>query len=296
MTSARIAILTPDRGDEAFETRWDQVFDRNVAALRDAGFTVEGRSWTEAQDLTGFDLVMPLLVWGYVRDHRAWLDAVEAWRAAGVRLQNPPSALAWNSRKTYLSVLAERGAPVVPALFFDRLTADDLEAAAIQFGSDRLVAKPQVSHGAWQTIRWSPGEPLEGGPEGSAIVQPYLAGIETDGEISLLYFGGRLSHAIRKRPQPGDFRVQPEQRGIITPHRPEADEIAAAERVLASIEEDLLYARIDLVRGSDDAPALIEIELIEPDLYLGFDPSQGRLFAEAVRKRLSDLAPSPGRI
>jgi glutathione synthase/RimK-type ligase-like ATP-grasp enzyme len=282
----RIAILTPDSRDEAYETRWDQVFDRNVAALREAGLEVEGLSWTEAEDLGRFDLVMPLLVWGYVRDHSRWLEAVASWEAAGVKLQNPGSALAWNSRKTYLARLGERGAPVVPALFFESLSLDDLEAAAASFGSERLVAKPQVSHGAWQTIRWSPGEPLHGGPEGAAIVQPYLAEIETSGEISLLYFGGRLSHAIRKRPQPGDFRVQPEHRGVITLHRPEADEVEAAERVLSAIDEDLLYARIDLVRGPDDAPALIEIELIEPDLYLGFDPSRGRLFAEAVRERI----------
>jgi hypothetical protein len=167
-----VAILTPDRADEAHETRWDQVFDRNVAALAAAGIEVEARSWTEAGDLSAFALVMPLLVWGYVRDHQHWLDSVARWAGEGVRLQNPPSALAWNSCKTYLGTLADRGAPVVPALFFDRITEASLRDAAKRFGSDRLVAKPQVSHGAWQTIRWSPGEPLEGGPEGAAIVQP----------------------------------------------------------------------------------------------------------------------------
>jgi glutathione synthase/RimK-type ligase-like ATP-grasp enzyme len=287
MSEARIAILTPDRGDEAYETRWDQVFDRNVAALRNAGLEVEARSWTEAGDLRAFDLVMPLLVWGYVRDHRSWLKTVESWQAAGVKLQNPASALAWNSRKTYLATLGSRGAPVVPALFYDRLSLEDLESATRHFGSQCLVAKPQVSHGAWQTIRWSAGEALDGGPDGPAIVQPYLAGIETEGEISLLYFGGQFSHAIRKRPQPGDFRVQPEHRGIITPHEPAADELEAAQRVLAAIDEALLYARIDLVRGPDGAPALIEIELIEPDLYLGFDPRAGALFASAVREQIA---------
>jgi glutathione synthase/RimK-type ligase-like ATP-grasp enzyme len=285
--SAKVAILTPDPGDEAHETRWDQVFDRNAAALAAAGIDVAARSWTAAEDLAGFDLVMPLLVWGYVRDHERWLGAVDRWRREGVRLQNPASALAWNSRKTYLGTLAERGAPVVPALFFDRLTLDDLGDAAKRFGTDRLVAKPQVSHGGWQTIRWSPGDPLSGGPEGAAIVQPFVPDIERGGEISLLYFGGRFSHAIRKQPQPGDFRVQPEYRGIITPHQPTAAERAAAERVLAAIDEPLLYARIDLVHGLAGSPELIEIELIEPDLYLGFDPREGMAFAEAVKERIA---------
>jgi len=281
--TANIVILTPDPADEAHEGRWDQVFDRNVAALAGAGMSVSARRWTEAEDLAGFDLVMPLLVWGYVRDHARWLDTVERWRRKGVRLQNPASVLAWNACKTYLGTLRERGAPVVPALFFERLAIEDMEKAAQTFGSSRLVAKPQVSHGGWQTIRWSPGDSIEGGPQGPAIVQPYVDEIEREGEISLLYFGGRYSHAVRKRPQPGDFRVQPEYDGIITPHSPTADEREAAQRVLDAIEEELLYARIDLVRGAAGAPELIEIELIEPDLYLGYDPRKGSGFAEAVR-------------
>lgn len=287
MTKPRIAILTPDREDEAFETRWDKVFDREADALRAGGITVEARSWTQTEDLESFDLVLPLLAWGYVRDHPAWLAALEEWQRRGIRLQNPASALAWNSRKTYLDALASRGAPVVPALFFDRLSESRLDRAAAHFGTDRLVAKPQVSHGGWQTIRWSPGESLIGGPEGDVIVQPYMPEIERSGEISLLYFGGVLSHAIRKRPQPGDFRVQPEYDGIITRHIAESDEIRAAEAVLTAIDEDLLYARIDLVRGPDGAPALMEIELIEPDLYLAFDPAEGRGFAAAVRERIA---------
>jgi hypothetical protein len=98
----------------------------------------------------------------------------------------------------------------------------------------------------------------------------------------MLFFGGRFSHAIVKRPQPGDYRVQPEYDGIITPHAPDADEHAAAEKVLAAIGEDLLYARVDLVRGLSGRPELIEVELIEPDLYLGFDPAGAAVYGEAL--------------
>ena len=224
-----------------------------------------------------------MLAWGYPRAHALWVETVQRWNAAGVRLQNPASVLIWNSDKTYRGRLAERGVPVVPTLYAERLDGDRLERAAARFGADRLVAKPQISAGAWQTIRWSPGEALAGGPEGPAMVQPYLAEIETAGEVSLLFFGGRFSHAIAKRPQPGDFRVPPEYDGVITRHQPRADELAAAEAVLAAIAEPLLYARIDLVRGPA-GPLLIEIELIEPDLYLGYDPACGALFAEATRE------------
>jgi hypothetical protein len=105
--------------------------------------------------------------------------------------------------------------------------------------------------------------------------------------VSLIYFGGRFSHAISKRPQPGDFRVQPEYDGIIAVHDPAADEIEAAQRILAAVEEDLLYARVDLVRGLSGAPELIELELIEPDLYLGYDEAKGAAFAAAAKELIA---------
>ena len=114
------------------------------------------------------------------------------------------------------------------------------------------------------------------------MVQPYLPEIERSGELSMIYFGGAFSHAIAKRPQPGDFRVQPEFDGIIAFHRPETDEHEAAARILAAVDEPLLYARVDLVRGLDGLPQLIELELIEPDLYLGYERDAGKRFASAA--------------
>ena len=280
--SARVAILTPDAGSEGYRTRWPDVLERNAAPLRAAGLEVEARDWARAEDLAAFDLVLPLLVWGYPFAPRQWAAAVDRWEAQSVRLQNPASVLRWNADKIYLERLAERGAPVVPTRHCTQLNAVELAAAARAFGTDRLVAKPRISSTAWQTIRWMPGAPLEGGPEGPAMVQPYLPGIERTGELSLIFFGGAFSHAVSKRPQPGDFRVQPEFDGIIAACAPDADEREAAARILAAVEEPLLYARIDLVRGLDGAPQLIELELIEPDLYLGYDEGAGARFAAAA--------------
>jgi glutathione synthase/RimK-type ligase-like ATP-grasp enzyme len=280
--SGRVAILTPDVASEGYRTRWPDVLERNAAPLREAGLEVEARDWANASDLAGFDLVLPLLVWGYPFAPRQWAEAVDRWEAQGVRLQNPASVLRWNADKAYLGRLAELGAPVVPTRHYTQLNRAGLEAAALAFGTDELVAKPRISSSAWQTIRWSPGQTLEGGPQGAAMVQPYLPEIERSGEVSLIYFGGAYSHAISKRPQPGDFRVQPEYDGIIAACRPDADERAAAERILAAVAEPLLYARIDLVRGLEGKPQLIELELIEPDLYLGYDEGAGERFAAAV--------------
>ena len=279
---ASVAILTPALHDVAFRSRWREVLERNVEPLRNAGLRVESRAWTKAPDLAAFDLVLPLLVWGYHRDQAAWLARTAAWEEQGVRLLNPPSVLRWNAEKSYLGRLAARGAPVVPTVYVDRISEAALRDAAAGFATERVVAKPLASSTAWRTIRW-PGDPIADGPEGPAMIQPYLPRIESDGEVSLLYFGGRYSHAVSKRPQPGEFRVQPEYDGIIAPHRPSPDEVQAAEAILAAVDEPLLYARVDLVRGLDGRPALIELEAIEPDLYLGYDSARGTAFADAVR-------------
>lgn len=281
-----LCFLTPDPGDEDFHLLWRDTLANMAAPLGRAGIAFDTRSWADAGDLTGYRAVAPLLVWGYHRAGERWQAAVGEWERQGVRLANPGSVLRWNADKSYLGTLATRGAPVTPTRFVERIDESALAEAARDFGSDRLVAKPRVSATAWRTIRWSPGTPLDGGPEGEAMIQPYLPAIESEGEISLLFLGGRYSHAIRKRPKAGDFRVQPEYEGVITPHEPAGDELEAAARILAAIDEPLLYARVDLVRDASGDPLLMELELVEPDLYLEYDAGEGAVFAEAVRAAL----------
>jgi len=110
--------------------------------------------------------------------------------------------------------------------------------------------------------------------------------METEGETSLLFFGGRFSHAVNKRPVPGDFRIQVQFGGTYTSVTPPADALAFAEKVLASVDEPLLYARIDLARDAAGQWVLMEAELIEPDFYLKNDPRSGAGFGEAVRALL----------
>ena len=278
----RVAILTPDPEDESYSGRWSEVFSRMERALAPEGVQAHGVSWSHARGLVEHDLVLPLTVWGYHRAGLRWRECVNAWDRAGARLRNPASVLQWNADKQYLGVLAAKGAPVVPTVFVANATREAMEAACRSFGAERLVVKPQVSASAYRTLRWRPGDRLDGGPQGAAMIQPYLPAIESEGEVSLFYFRGDYSHAVRKVPQPGDFRVQPEYQGNITPHTPSPEEQATAEAILAAIDEPLLYARIDLVRDLGGAPVLIEAELIEPDLYLAYAPDEGAAFARAV--------------
>ena len=286
-----IAVLTPDAADPSYAGQWPGVLERLGEALATGGLTAVPTPWTDhidsADGLAGFPLVLPLIAWGYHRDHGRWMQACATWEAAGVRMLNPPSVLGWNSDKSYLGRLAEQGVAIPDTVWIDGPTQGDVDSAFDRFGTDRIVVKPRVSGGAYKTLRLARGEQMDGAPEGPAMIQPYLPTIETEGETSLLFFGGKLSHVVGKRPVPGEFRVQVQYGGgYVALPEPPAGALALAERTLAAIDEDLLYARIDMARDEDGGWLLMEAELIEPDFYLGSAPEGGKRFAEAVRARL----------
>lgn len=292
----RIAVLTPDPADPSHAGQWPGVLERLAQALAVEGIQAVSSPWTDhvedASGLADFTLILPVVAWGYHRDHDRWMQACATWAAAGLPVANPASVLAWNSDKAYLGRLADRGVPIPPTTWTDAVTADQVAAAFAETGASRLIVKPTVSGGAWRTLRLSPGQALVDPPVGRAMIQPYLATIETEGETSLLFFGGRLSHVVNKRPVDGDFRIQVQFGGRYTPlAAPPPGALALAERVLAAIDEDLLYARIDMAPDGTGGWLLMEAELIEPDFYLAHDPSGGAGFAQAVKARLS--APRP---
>ncbi|MBX7250199.1 MAG: transporter [Caulobacteraceae bacterium] len=290
--SLNVCILTPNPADPAFDGRWSEVRDRMTAPLEALGVRVASRSWIEdPEGLQGFDLVLPLVTWGYHRDYDLWCAMTDAWGSLKLPFGNSPDVLRWNADKGYLGRLKSKGAPVVPTLYVDRVADIDLESAASALAAETLIVKPQVSASAYRTLRVKPGDELVDPPEGRAMVQPYLAHVEDEGELSLIYIAGRFSHAIRKVAKAGDFRVQPEWGGQISAYQPEDDVFRAAEDVLKAAGEPLFYARVDMVRDDGGAPLLMELELIEPDLYLGFDPERGAGFARAVR----DFAGGRGR-
>lgn len=286
----QIAVLTPDPSDRTYIGRWPEVLERLKATLESTGATVSPTPWTDhAEDALGlvaYDLILPVIAWGYHRDHGRWLKACATWTDAGLPVANPADVLRWNSDKTYLARLADKGVPIPPTRWSDRVTQDQVEAAFAETGAPVLIVKPTVSAGAFRTLRVKPGEALSDAPEGAAMIQPYLKSIETEGETSLLFFAGRFSHAVNKRPVPGDFRIQMQFGGLYTTVTPDAEAMALAQHVLAAIDEPLLYARIDLARDDAGAWVLMEAELIEPDFYLDHDPANGAGFAEAVRARL----------
>lgn len=286
----RIAVLTPDPADPSYAGQWPGVLERLSACLALEGLEVVASPWTDhvesAEGLKGYPLVLPLICWGYHRNHARWMQACATWAEVGLPVANPASVLAWNSDKAYLRRLADRGIAIAPTVWTDHATDEQVQAAFDAFGTDTLIVKPTVSGGAWKTLRLSRGEILTDAPEGAAMIQPYLATIETEGETSMLFFGGRFSHAVNKRPVPGDFRIQVQFGGSYATVTPPEGAMALAQQVLSAIDEPLLYARIDTARDADGNWLLMEAELIEPDFYLTNDPARGAGFAKAARARL----------
>lgn len=251
-----------------------------AAALRPAGIEVAPHPMTEP--LAAGAEALALLVWGYHLDPDAWLARIADWEAAGVRLHNPAAALRWNTAKTYLCELEAAGAPVIPTLAVDDTTTADLDDARRRFGADVLVVKPQVgasAHGA-EIVR--PGERTK--LKEPAIIQPYYPSVRTEGELSLMFFGGRFSHAVRKRPGAGDFRVQEEHGGSSMAVEAPPEAIRAAEQVLAVAPQGLTYARVDLLPDAVGAHRLMELELIEPQLFLAYAPDRGAALGHALAR------------
>lgn len=293
---AGVAILTPDPGVDEYAELWRTVLARLQAALDEEGIRAVPTPWTahvdSADGLRGFDRVLPLLVWSYHLDHARWLRACATWEEAGLPMSNPAATLAWNTDKRYLADLAARGVAIPHTLWTGRLTRALLGQAFDETGADELIVKPSVSGGAWRTLRVArdgidDAVAAAGTGDGELLVQPFLPTIASEGETSLLYFGGRFSHAVNKRPVPGDFRVQETFGGryALLAEAP-AGAVELAERTLAAIDAPLLYARIDMVPG-DDGWLLMEAELIEPDFYLGAAAGGGPNFAKALRREIA---------
>ena len=190
--------------------------------------------------------------------------------------------VAWNTHKAYLRELAERGVPVVDTQW---LAAG--ETVTVQ--EDEAVVKPAVSGGSQGLRRLRAGEVVRAGED--LLVQPLLASIADEGELSLFYAAGAYSHTVRKVPARGDIRSQPEFGSEVAEEEPAEEALATARAVLDAIDEDLLYARVDLVRAADGTLRLIELEVIEPQLYLRWAPGAAERYAAAISAAAG--APSP---
>lgn len=277
----RIAFLVPAPD---YPEPWRWTFDPEAEVLRSAGADVDPIPWTEPHDLSVYDVVLPLVAWGYHRDYDRWLRLLDRFEAERVRLINPPALLRWNGDKAYLAELADRGVPTVPTMAVEQCCDEDLEEARRRFASDWLVIKPPVSASAHGTHRIGLNDPLPADSRGKPmIVQPLIGEIATTGEFSLMLFDGIYSHAVVKRPKSGDFRVQEYLGGVTLPCKaPPSGAIELARAALKSAPAPATYARVDIVPDDEGVLRIMELELVEPSLFLDHAPDGGASFARAI--------------
>tara|TARA_R110000868_G_scaffold229089_4_gene482097 strand:+ start:10684 stop:11583 length:900 start_codon:yes stop_codon:yes gene_type:complete len=273
---------------EARKDYWEYDLEINALApaCRALGIELTTRIWDDPEfDASAYDAAVIGTCWDYMQTPEAF-EAALAGIAAKTRLLNPLEIYRWNQRKTYLKELAERGAPMIPTLWADRADAATIAGAFDALGSDDIVVKPVLGGGAWRQARIRRGEALpapENLPIAQCMIQPFLPAVSEEGEYAFLFFGREFSHCARKIPASGDYRVQSEFGGREEIHHPSDEELALAQAVLACVDGDLLYARVDMLRGLDGKLALIELELIEPYLYPEQGPDMGASFARALK-------------
>jgi glutathione synthase/RimK-type ligase-like ATP-grasp enzyme len=264
-----MALVTCER-----PTEHDEDVDFLAPALRRQGVEVETPAWSDPRvDWSSYCLVMLSSPWDYHErpdEFRAWLAAT----AAIANLQNPLPILEWNVDKRYLRELGDAGIPTIPTIWSEPGGESAALAEVAARGWERLVIKPAVDLGAMNLVRveTAMAERLLARYDRPVLIQPYLPSIATAGEGSLVYLGGELTHALRKQPAAGDFRIQPLYGGTHEAVEATAAEVEVAERALAAAPGDPLYARVDLVYDGDGSPLLIELELLEPALYLDVAP------------------------
>jgi glutathione synthase/RimK-type ligase-like ATP-grasp enzyme len=260
-----------------------------VAAGAEHGLDFTLRNWDDATLPTqGFDAAIIKSCWDYTRRCDEFIAAIAAHEHTGLRVLNPSHIVAWNARKTYLQAL---GAAAIDTLYVDKLDARAVAQAFDAFDAAEIVIKPQIGAGAANTLRlarnaWSEAD-LRDGPPAAAMLQPFLASIGVEGERSLFWFGGEFSHAICKRPAPGGWRAnQPRATRIFSDPAPsQARDVAEGAR--AAIPDGAFTVRIDLVRADAGDWRVIEIEAIEPYLFLAFAPEGARVFAKSLARVLA---------
>jgi glutathione synthase/RimK-type ligase-like ATP-grasp enzyme len=291
-----IALLTADRYqvERAAPDDWyvGNILEEDrllAAALATRGIATERVAWSRSDvDWSRFACAVFRTTWDYFErfdEFQSWLDRVEG----ETRLLNPLDLVRWNLDKHYLADLERAGVDVVPTRFFESGARTTLKEAAHDSGWSEIVLKPVVSACAFQTFRIAASD-IDGHEdrwrelvdERAMLVQPFQDGVLEHGEVTVMVLGGEVTHAVVKRAKPGDFRVQDDHGGTVEAHEPGEDEVALALAATAACSPEPVYGRVDMVRGEDGRPRVMELELIEPELWLRVHPPAAETMAEAI--------------
>ena len=262
-------------------------------ALATRGIDTVRVDWADKTiDWRMFDCAVFRTTWDYFErfeEFTAWLTQAEKQ----TRIINDPSLVWWNMDKHYLRDLQLKGVPVVPSTFIEKGSAYSLLEMLEKRGWNEAVIKPCVSGAARHTYRLNAGnageiqtivEPLL--KKEAFLLQPFMDEVVLTGEDTLMVIDGRFTHAVRKKAKPGDFRVQDDHGGTVHEYTPKQEQILLAEQAMAACSPEPLYGRVDMVRNSRGSWQVMELELIEPELWLRYHPPAAERFAEVLEREL----------
>ncbi len=258
-------------------------------SLQDADVRTQILPWEEFFS-SGVDCtnVVFRTAWGYYRKISEFKKFLEELSRASISVWNPLDTIRWNLHKRYLLQLEKKGVQIIPTVMVEKGKPLRLIENAEHLDTDLLVIKPAIGASGIHTqlidlakINDQTGPLSELNKHHDLLVQPFIPEIQSEGEYSLIFIDNEFTHCILKRPQEKGFIVKG------TPHRipcpPRA--LSAAKKILHLANQDHLYARVDLVMHGGNF-ALMELELIEPELWLPLEPPASELFASAISKRL----------
>ncbi len=282
-----IAFLSTDNLEDFFV--YDELLIPHFSEL---GWTVSTVSWHDkTANWDAFDYVIVRSTWDYQQNPRAFLDCLSSIENSTAVLLNPLSLMQWNIKKHYLRDLARAGVPIVPTKWHDagdNTVIKNVEDAFHRFDVNAVVLKPVLSANADDTYKLLQDDYVPLAAELNAtfefkdyMIQPFLDSVVSEGEFSLFYFGDQFSHAIKKVPKDGDFRVQEEHGGSLYSSAVNELQREVAAAALAAMPQNALYARVDLIRHKGRW-AVMELELIEPSLYFNLDELSPSRFVDAM--------------
>lgn len=267
-----------------------------IGPLEKLGYLVAPLVWDHNSQIDGFDALIFRSCWNYHRKFEQFAKWVTKLKTHNLPVLNSINVSIWNLNKKYLLELAEKGIPIPRTAWFPKGTSsqsNDIKEKIKNLASDRLVIRPAVSLNGHDTylVSLSDTQKFEEvwnslPADRDILVQEFIPEIQTAGETSLVFFNGEFSHAIRKTAADHEFRIHSEYGGKRFSVSPHADLVAQAKRVIDSVGEPLLFARVDLV-DRPQGPVLIELELVDPMLFLGFSEGAPERFAQAIAYKLS---------
>jgi len=265
--------------------------------LAELSLDAEPAIWDDpARNWSSFDAVILRCCWDYHLKLEAFLRWITGLERSTIPLWNSAPCVRWNANKSYLRDLGAQGIPIVPTLWAEAGEPVRLGQRLRELGWSKAVIKPRVSATAYRTHLITPDDSefgqtlfdeLRSGP--GVMVQKFMDNIVSQGEWSLIFFGGEFSHAVLKTPKAGDFRVQNDFGGSERPSDPPFEVLQAATRIVRTVEPTL-YARVDGV-VDDGQFRLMELELIEPLLFLAAHSQAPASFARAIAQVIQVPAP-----